>query len=76
MSPRLLKTEDAARYVSLSVSAFRTQVAPWCRKLHPVAGRVAWLRDDLDAWIDRLAGIEHTPTTMIEARINPLDALP
>jgi len=41
-----------------------------------VAGRVAWLRDDLDAWIDRLAGIERAPETMIEARINPLDALP
>lgn len=76
MSPRLMKTEDAARYVSLSVSAFRTQVAPQCRKLHPASGRVAWLRDDLDAWIDRLAGIEHVPAPMAEERSNPLDALP
>ncbi len=76
MSPRLLKTEEAARYVGLSVSSFRSEVAPWCRKLHPVAGRVAWLRDDLDAWIDRLAGIERAPAALIEARINPLDALP
>lgn len=58
IQPRLLRTEDAADYCGgLSVSSFLSEVAPHCRKLNPAGRRVAWLRDDLDKWIDWLAGL-------------------
>lgn len=49
---------DAAYYVSLSVATLRTEVeagrAP--KPFWLTAGRKAYLRDDLDAYLDRLAG--------------------
>lgn len=54
--PRGLSVGLAAKYVSLSESAFLASVdaghapAPaWITK-----GRKIWLRDDLDGWLDRL----------------------
>lgn len=75
IQPRLMRVEDAARYVGLSVSAFRSSVVPKIRKLHPQGTAVAYLRDDLDRWIDDLAGIDRTPITQPAAKVNPLDAL-
>ena len=69
--PRGLSEGLAAAYVGLSQSQFRKFVdqenAP-----QPVpfpCKRVIWLREDLDAWLDRLAG--RTPAS---AAINPWDA--
>jgi len=56
--PRALREEDAAYYLSLSPSTFRSEVAVG-RIPAPIrltVGRQAWLRDDLDAYLDRLSG--------------------
>ena len=53
--PRRLRVDEAARYCGLSETAFRAL------GLEPVriGGTVGWLRDDLDAWLDRAAGRAH-----------------
>ena len=50
--PRRMRVEEAARYVGLSVTAFRALELPTVR----IGGTVGWLRDDLDAWLDQQAG--------------------
>lgn len=71
---RLFSTEAAAEYLSLSTSSFRTAVAPHCRKLHPVPGRVVWDRLDLDAWADGLSGRKPQLETVAPGVMpNPLD---
>jgi predicted DNA-binding transcriptional regulator AlpA len=50
--PRRMRVEEAARYVGLSVTAFRAIDLPTVR----IGGTVGWLRDDLDAWLDAQAG--------------------
>ena len=50
--PRRLRGEEAARYVGLSETAFRALGIEPVR----IGGTVGWLRDDLDAWLDRAAG--------------------
>ena len=56
--PRGLREAAAAEYVGLSDSAFRAEVkagrAP--RPVQITRGRVIWLKDDLDGWLDRLSG--------------------
>ena len=56
--PRGLSEPLAAAYVGLGVSTFRREVdagrAPKPARLTP--GRMVWLRDDLDAYLDRCAG--------------------
>lgn len=56
--PRGLREELAAEYVGLAPSTFRREVGAR-RAPRPVAltpGRQVWLREDLDAYLDRLAG--------------------
>jgi predicted DNA-binding transcriptional regulator AlpA len=50
--PRRMRVDEAARYVALSETAFRALALPTVR----IGGTVGWLRDDLDAWLDRQAG--------------------
>lgn len=50
--PRRLRADEAARYIGLSVTAFRALALPAVR----IGGTVGWLRDDLDAWLDQQAG--------------------
>jgi predicted DNA-binding transcriptional regulator AlpA len=56
--PRGLREEMAADYVGLSKGTFRTEVgagrAPAPIRITP--GRIIWLRDALDKWLDDLAG--------------------
>lgn len=58
--PRSMSVELAAAYVGLSPSAFRAQVdRPGSTAPQPIPltqGRRVWLREDLDAWLDRAAG--------------------
>jgi predicted DNA-binding transcriptional regulator AlpA len=56
--PRALREELAAAYVGLSTSTFRAKVAPELKTVHLTEKRRAWLREDLDAWLDARAGIE------------------
>lgn len=48
--PRRLREDEAAYYVGLSASAFRVRCS-----VQPVriGATVGWLREDLDAWLDR-----------------------
>jgi predicted DNA-binding transcriptional regulator AlpA len=56
--PRGLSEPLAAAYVGLSPASFRkfynAGEAP--KPIHFPGKRIAWLRDDLDAWLDQLAG--------------------
>ncbi|GAB0113729.1 hypothetical protein AcidC75_12530 [Acidisoma sp. C75] len=56
--PRSLGEALAAAYVGLSVSSLRSEVsagrAP--KPIRLTQKRRAWLREDLDAWLDKLAG--------------------
>lgn len=52
-TPRAMRADLAALYVGLSPSTFRQVVAPVVPAIRLTAGRVAWLREDLDAWLDR-----------------------
>lgn len=54
--PRVLREDDAANYVALSVTAFRIAVAPEVPCIWLTKGRKGYLREDLDAWVDRRAG--------------------
>jgi predicted DNA-binding transcriptional regulator AlpA len=58
-----MRAEEAARYVGLSVTAFRALDLPQ----HRIGGTVGWLRDDLDAWLDRQAA----STAALEPAANP-----
>ncbi|MBS7810500.1 helix-turn-helix transcriptional regulator [Roseococcus pinisoli] len=52
--PRALREPLAAAYVGLSGSTFRQVVVPAVPAVRLTTGRVAWLREDLDAWLDKL----------------------
>lgn len=51
-TPRALRAEHAALYVGLSPTTFHQVVAPAVPPIRLTAGRVAWLREDLDRWLD------------------------
>ena len=70
---RLYTYREAADYLAISESSFRTAVAPHCRKLSPVPGRVAWAREDLDAWVDGLLGTKRQSIPAPALPTNPLD---
>lgn len=50
--PRRLRAEEAARYIGVSETKLRALGLPTVR----IDGTVGWLRDDLDAYLDRQAG--------------------
>lgn len=52
--PRALREQLAAQYCGLSATTFRQVVMPSVAPVQLTTGRVAWLREDLDAWLDRL----------------------
>lgn len=64
--PRALRLPLAAAYVGLSATAFREHVASKLSAIHLTPGTVAWLRDDLDRWLDEIAG--RTPQS---EQVNP-----
>lgn len=52
--PRALRAEMAAAYLGMSEASFRRHVAIKPVQLAP--GITAWLREDLDGWLDARAG--------------------
>lgn len=50
--PRALREQLAAQYCGLSATTFRQVVMPSVAPVQLTTGRVAWLREDLDAWLD------------------------
>jgi predicted DNA-binding transcriptional regulator AlpA len=50
--PRRMRIEEAARYVGLSETAFRSLDLPALR----IGGTVGWLRETLDEYLDARAG--------------------
>jgi prophage regulatory protein len=67
--PRFLRAENAAAYLGMSASHFRTVVAAEVSAVTLGPHLVGWLREDLDAWLDGKAG----RTALSET--NPWDAL-
>lgn len=63
ITPRCLPARDAARYVGISETAFRTVVAKSVRPVYMSPKRPVWLRDQLDEWINQRAGIETSSTS-------------
>lgn len=59
-APRGMREEDAAYYVGVSPSTFRAQVKPEVPPVPLTQGRQVWLREDLDAYLDRKAGRDAT----------------
>ena len=53
--PRVLRAAAAAHYCGIGESTFRERVAPALQAV-TLAEVKGWLREDLDAWIDRQAG--------------------
>ncbi len=54
--PRGMRQSLAAAYLGLSEATFRVQVASEVPPVQLTPGRAVWLRDDLDAYLDRKAG--------------------
>ena len=54
--PRALQAEQAAYYVGLSTTTFQEVVAQDVPSVQLTEKRRAWLREDLDAWLDVRAG--------------------
>lgn len=54
--PRGLRERDAAEYVGLSATVFRQVVKPVVPATRLTPGRIVWLREKLDAWLDRVDG--------------------
>ena len=52
--PRALRASLAAAYLGMSEASFRRHVA--IPPVQTAPGIVAWLREDLDAWLDAKAG--------------------
>jgi len=50
--PRVLPERAAAYYLGLSPSTFRAEVRPVVAPIRLTAGRVGWVREDLDAWVE------------------------
>lgn len=69
VAPRALSEKDAARYVSLSVTGFRSHAAGALRVVR-FGRRKAYLREDLDRWLDHKAGIVTTVPP-----VNPWDSI-
>jgi predicted DNA-binding transcriptional regulator AlpA len=59
--PRALRADLAAAYVGLGETTFREVVATEVPPVRLTEKRVAWLREDLDRWLDRRAGRGATP---------------
>lgn len=54
--PRGMKETHAAAYLGLSTTTFRQVVVPAVPAIRVTPGRIVWLREDLDAWLDARAG--------------------
>lgn len=54
--PRALREPLAAAYVGVSSASFVRHVAPALKAVQITPGVRAWLREDLDAFIDEKAG--------------------
>lgn len=71
--PRGLREEQAAHYVGLSVSSFRSYVVADVPPVKITPGRNIWLRDQLDAWLNRRAGI--APATSAASKYNDYEQI-
>ena len=61
--PRALSQPLAAAYTGLSEGSFRAHVMKEVPPVRLSKKRIAWLREDLDAWLDRKAGKDPAETT-------------
>jgi predicted DNA-binding transcriptional regulator AlpA len=54
--PRAMGAALAAAYLDVSETTFHRVIAPDLAAVPLTPGRVAWLREDLDRWLDAKAG--------------------
>lgn len=54
--PRAMGEQLAAAYLDLSVGTFRAQVMGQVTRVAITERRIVYLKEDLDAWLDRKAG--------------------
>ena len=62
--PRGLPAKTAAYYVGFSVTSFRAHVAPQVPAVRISPGRLVWLREDLDRWLDGRRGSLPAPENL------------
>lgn len=72
ITPRLLRSIEAARYLSISEALFHARVADAVVSIR-IGSRRVWDRHQLDQWIDRQQGL--LSATSSPADRNPLDEL-
>lgn len=53
---RTMNVREASEYVGVSQTNFRTNIAPSLNAIRITPGRIVYLIQDLDAYIDRLSG--------------------
>lgn len=54
--PRAMGAALAAAYLDIAELTFHKRVATEVRSVRITPGRVVWLREDLDRWLDAKAG--------------------
>ena len=62
--PRGLPAPAAAYYIGFSVTSFRAHVAPVVPAVRISPGRLVWLREDLDRWLDGRRGSLPAPENL------------
>ena len=62
--PRGLPALAAAYYIGFSVTSFRAYVAPAVPAVRISPGRLVWLREDLDRWLDGRRGTLPAPENL------------
>lgn len=72
ITPRLLRSTEAARYLSISEALFHARVADAVVSIR-IGSRRVWDRHQLDQWIDRQQGVIAHNVQQTER--NPLDEM-
>lgn len=77
IAPRLLSTDQAITYLGgmIGRETFMQHVAPHCRRIILSPRNFGWLREDLDRYLDHLAGIERKPDILPMPEPNMLEAI-
>ena len=57
ITPRCLPIREAARYLGITETMFRSTVQPKIKPVYMSPRRPVWLRDQLDAFINEKAGL-------------------
>lgn len=56
LSRRTLSVKDAAEYIGISATNFRQNIAPAIKPVRITPGRIVYLVEDVDAYINHVSG--------------------